>query len=134
MSGGSRRGPHSLVLSPAHLLTSPSAHPLPRFVPPPGSGYSVQKTAALLEQFDRHVAEGRAALAAATDEEMDVEWTMKAAGQVVDRKSRYLMLRTGVLNHLVHHRAQLGVYLRLVDVPVPSMYGPTADTKATPNA
>jgi len=101
---------------------------------PPGSGYSIQKTAALLEQFDRHVAEGRAALAAATDEEMDVEWTMKAAGQVVDRKSRYLMLRTGVLNHLVHHRAQLGVYLRLVDVPVPSIYGPTADTKATPNA
>ena len=54
---------------------------------------------------------------------------MKAAGQVVQQKSRYQMLRTGVLNHLVHHRAQLGVYLRLVDLPVPSMYGPTADTK-----
>ena len=101
---------------------------------PPGSGYSIQKTAALLEQFDRNVAEGRAALAAATDEEMDVEWTMKAAGNVVQQKSRYQMLRTGVLNHLVHHRAQLGVYLRLVNEMVPSMYGPTADTKMAPNA
>jgi uncharacterized damage-inducible protein DinB len=96
---------------------------------PPGSGYSIQKTAALLEQFDRNVAEARAALAAGTDAEFDVPWTMKAAGEVVQHKSRYQMLRTGVLNHLVHHRAQLGVYLRLREVPVPSIYGPTADTK-----
>ena len=94
---------------------------------PAGSGYTIEKTATLLAMFDKNVAEGRAALAAAPDEAWDVEWTMKAAGQVVQQKSRYQMLRTGVLNHLVHHRAQLGVYLRLVDVPVPSMYGPTAD-------
>ena len=95
----------------------------------PGSGYTIEKTAALLAQFDRNVAEARAALAATPDEAWDVTWTMKAAGHVVQQKSRYQMLRTGVLNHLVHHRAQLGVYLRLVDLPVPSMYGPTADTK-----
>ena len=97
---------------------------------PPGSGYTIETTPTLLALFDRNVAEARAALAACTDEAFAVQWTMKAAGNVVDRKSRYLMLRTGVFNHLVHHRAQLGVYLRLRDVPVPSMYGPTADTKA----
>jgi uncharacterized damage-inducible protein DinB len=101
---------------------------------PPGSGYTTEKTAALLATFDKNVAEARAALAATPDEAWDVEWTMKAGGQVVQQKSRFQMLRTGVLNHLVHHRAQLGVYLRLVDLPVPSMYGPTADTKVPQSA
>jgi uncharacterized damage-inducible protein DinB len=96
---------------------------------PPGSGYSVQPIASLLAQFDKAAAEGRAAIAAANESDWDVPWTMKAAGNVVQQKSRYQMLRTGVLNHLVHHRAQLGVYLRLVETPVPSIYGPTADTK-----
>ncbi|HLL46625.1 MAG TPA: DinB family protein, partial [Longimicrobiaceae bacterium] len=58
-----------------------------------------------------------------------VQWTLNAGGHAVDAKPRYLMLRTNMLNHLVHHRAQLGVYLRLVEVPVPSMYGPTADER-----
>jgi uncharacterized damage-inducible protein DinB len=97
--------------------------------PPPDSGYRVQTIASLLEQFDRAAAEGRAAIAGAAPADWDVEWTLKARGQAVDVKPRYLMLRTSVLNHLVHHRAQLGVYLRLVDVPVPSMYGPTADER-----
>jgi uncharacterized damage-inducible protein DinB len=101
---------------------------------PAGAGYTIEKTATLLAMYDRNVAEARAAIAAAAEDAWDVEWTLKAGGQVTQRKSRYQMLRTSVLNHLVHHRAQLGVYLRLVDLPVPSMYGPTADTKAAPNA
>jgi uncharacterized damage-inducible protein DinB len=90
-------------------------------------GYSYETTATLLAEFDRNAAGARAALAGASDADFEVPWTLKAAGQVVMTQSRYAMLRSMVLNHLVHHRAQLGVYLRLVDVPVPQMYGPTAD-------
>ena len=96
---------------------------------PKFAGYSIERTAALLEEFDRNAAAGRAALARATDADFEVPWTLKAAGAEVSRSSRYQMLRSTVLNHLVHHRAQLGVYLRLVDVAVPQMYGPTADER-----
>jgi uncharacterized damage-inducible protein DinB len=98
--------------------------------PPSGRrfpGYSVEKTATLLAELDRNAGEGRAALARASDADFEVPWTLKRAGTVLVASSRYHMLRSMVLNHLVHHRAQLGVYLRLVDVPVPEMYGPTAD-------
>lgn len=95
----------------------------------PRQGYTFEATETLLAEFDRGAAEARAAIAAASDEDFQVEWTLKAAGHAVDAKPRYLMLRTNMLNHLVHHRAQLGVYLRLVEVPVPSMYGPTADER-----
>ena len=70
-----------------------------------------------------------AAIARGSDEDFQVAWTLKAGGRAVATDTRYQMLRSNVLNHLVHHRAQLGVYLRLVDVPVPQMYGPTADEK-----
>jgi uncharacterized damage-inducible protein DinB len=95
--------------------------------PRAGGGYSVQKTAALLEQFDKNAREGRAALEAATDADMDVPWTLKAGGNAVATESRYMTLRQTVLNHLVHHRAQLGLYLRIHGEKVPQMYGPTAD-------
>jgi len=58
-----------------------------------------------------------------------VPWTLKRAGQPLMTQPRYMILRTMVLNHIVHHRAQLGVYLRLLDLPHPMMYGPTADEK-----
>jgi uncharacterized damage-inducible protein DinB len=89
--------------------------------------YTFETTESLLEGFDRGAAEAREAIAATSDDDFQATWTLKAGGHAVDSKPRYLMLRTGMLNHLVHHRAQLGVYLRLVDVPVPPMYGPTAD-------
>lgn len=102
--------------------------------PPPGSGYTIETTATLLALFDENVAAARAAIAAGTDDDFDVPWTMKARGAVVTKDTRYQILRTSVINHLVHHRAQLGVYLRLVDVPVPSMYGPTADDRIAASA
>jgi uncharacterized damage-inducible protein DinB len=68
-------------------------------------------------------------LATVRNADLQVPWTLKAAGNPVDVKPRYLMYRTMVMNHLVHHRAQLGFYLRLTDQKVPSMYGPTADDK-----
>jgi uncharacterized damage-inducible protein DinB len=95
----------------------------------PTVGYSFEATETLLAEFDRGVQAGRAAIAAASDDDFQVPWTLKAGGVAVDSKSRYHMLRSAMLNHLVHHRAQLGVYLRLVDLPVPPMYGPTADER-----
>lgn len=92
-------------------------------------GYSIEKTADLLALFDENAAGARAAIAQGSDEHFQASWTLKAGGHVVQTGTRYFMLRTTVLNHLVHHRAQLGVYLRLVEVPVPKMYGPTADEK-----
>ena len=101
--------------------------------PPPSErkfpGYSIEKTATLLKEFDNGAAAGRAAIAAGTDAGFAETWTLKAAGHAVQSGTRYFMLRTTVLNHLVHHRAQLGVYLRLVDAKVPMMYGPTADER-----
>jgi uncharacterized damage-inducible protein DinB len=94
-----------------------------------GSAYSIQPTAALLELFDRNAKAGRAALVRATDEDFQVPWTLKAAGNVVSTQPRYIVFRQTVMNHLVHHRAQLGIYLRLTEQKVPSMYGPTSDTK-----
>ncbi len=90
-------------------------------------GYSFERTATLLAEFDANAAEGRAAIAGARDADFDVPWTLKRSGAALVTSSRYQMLRSMVLNHLVHHRAQLGVYLRLVGVAVPQMYGPTAD-------
>lgn len=90
-------------------------------------GYSFETTETLLAELDRNGEAARAALAAAKDEDFQVPWTLKKGGEVVMTLPRYQMLRYMVLNHLVHHRAQLGIYLRLVDLPVPMMYGPTAD-------
>lgn len=88
--------------------------------------YSFQPTDALLEQFDRGVRDGRAALAATNDASFDEPWALKHGDHVLFTMPRSVVVRQH-FNHMVHHRAQLGVYLRLIDVPVPSMYGPTAD-------
>ncbi len=90
-------------------------------------GYSIETTETLLKEFDKNAADARTALAAAQDEDFDVPWTLNRAGVKMMTQSRYQMLRSMVLNHLVHHRAQLGLYLRMVDEKVPQMYGPTAD-------
>lgn len=84
-------------------------------------------TEKLLALFDRHLAPARAALLPLTDADWATPWTFKYQGQVIFTKPRYETYRTDTLNHLVHHRAQLGVYLRLNDVPLPNLYGPTAD-------
>jgi uncharacterized damage-inducible protein DinB len=80
----------------------------------------------LLEIFDKSVQDGRAAIAAATDDAMQKTWTFRFNGQDVFGAPRTHVLRS-FINHLVHHRAQLGVYLRLNDIAIPGMYGPSAD-------
>ena len=90
------------------------------------SPYRNQKTESLLEQFDRNVRGAREAIAGAKDSDFAVNWSLKMGEQVLMTQTRAAAVRSQI-SHLVHHRAQLGVYLRLVDVPVPQMYGPTAD-------
>ena len=78
-------------------------------------------------RFDSNVAETRAALVGKTDAEMMAAWSLKHNGQKLFTMPKAAVWRGFVLNHLVHHRGQLSVYLRLNDVPVPAMYGPSAD-------
>jgi uncharacterized damage-inducible protein DinB len=81
----------------------------------------------LLDKFDKAVSESRAAIASATDEQMNTLWTMKWEGKTVLNMPRIGVLRSVIMNHMIHHRAHLGMYLRLMDVAVPGMYGPSAD-------
>ncbi len=90
---------------------------------------SASTTRELLEKFDKALDQARTALAGTTDEHLMTSWRMLAGGHVVAEQLRYVAIRDGALNHLAHHRGQLTVYLRLNDVPLPSLYGPTADEK-----
>jgi uncharacterized damage-inducible protein DinB len=91
-----------------------------------GAGYSLESTDSLLAKFDKLVAEARTALANLKDADVAAPWSLKHGDRVLFTTPRGVTIRT-TINHLVHHRGQLTVYLRLIDVPVPSMYGPTAD-------
>ena len=94
----------------------------PAYTPPDATS-----VAELLAFFDKSVAAGRVALAGASDAQFGENWSLLMTGQTIFTMSRYGVVRTWVLNHIVHHRAQLGVYLRLNEVPVPGVYGPSAD-------
>lgn len=82
---------------------------------------------AILDLFDRNVAAGRQALAAATDEQMAQPWSLRQAGKPIFTMPRRAVIRGFVLSHTIHHRAILCVYLRLNDIPVPALYGPSGD-------
>ncbi len=77
--------------------------------------------------FDRHVAATRSRLNGKSDPEMVVPWTLRRGTQEIFTMPRILVLRTMVLSHMIHHRGQLSVYLRQRDVPIPPIYGPSAD-------
>jgi uncharacterized damage-inducible protein DinB len=81
----------------------------------------------LLTEFDKKVKDARASLAKATDAEMMAPWALKHGDHEIFSMPRVAAIRSFVMNHLIHHRGQLTVYLRLKDVPLPSIYGPTAD-------
>ena len=84
-------------------------------------------TAELLEKFDRNIAVATEALQKQPDERMGDAWRLASGEQTLFKGPRVVALRGLTLNHVVHHRGQLSVYLRLLDVPVPSIYGPSAD-------
>jgi uncharacterized damage-inducible protein DinB len=83
--------------------------------------------AALLKSFDENVKKGRQKIDAQSDSAMFAQWTMKNGGQEILTMPRVAVLRSFIMNHLIHHRGQLSVYLRLRNVPVPAIYGPSAD-------
>jgi uncharacterized damage-inducible protein DinB len=81
----------------------------------------------LLRMFDKSAGEARTKIAAATDEDWAKTWTFKYDGKTIMSMPRSAVMRGTIMNHLIHHRAQLGVFLRLNDVSFPGMYGPSAD-------
>ena len=86
-----------------------------------------ESRAALLKTFDENVAAARGVIAETSDAEMMKPWTFKKAGKVQFTQPKVAVLRSFVMSHSIHHRGQLTVYLRLKDVPLPFLYGPTAD-------
>lgn len=98
--------------------------------PPGGEPYRSRELGSrdeLLQAFDANVAAGREALSGAADEVFGESWSLLRGGETMFTMPRLAVLRNMVLNHAIHHRAQLGVYLRLNGVPVPGLYGPSAD-------
>jgi uncharacterized damage-inducible protein DinB len=81
----------------------------------------------LLAMFDQNLEQARTQLAGASDEALLRPWTLKNSGQAILTMPKIAVLRSFVMNHMIHHRAQMGVYLRMNGVPVPALYGPSAD-------
>jgi uncharacterized damage-inducible protein DinB len=81
----------------------------------------------LLEAFEKKASEARAAIAGASDDHLMKPWSMEYQGKTLFTLPRAYVIRSMMLSHLIHHRAQLGVYLRLNNIPVPAIYGPSAD-------
>jgi len=100
------------------------------FNPPGGQKYKPKEMTTsreLVEALDASVAKARQTLANTTDEHLLTSWKYMVSGRVVGEQPRHIAIRDGVLNHLARHRGQLTIYLRLNGVPVPSIYGPSAD-------
>lgn len=100
------------------------------FAPADGSKWEPflpSSTAELLEKFDGFVVAARAALAGCSDEAFGKPWKLLSGGHEIFTLPKIAVVRAFVLSHMIHHRAQLGVYLRLNDIPLPSIYGPSAD-------
>lgn len=92
--------------------------------------YVATSLADLLKTFDDNVAKGKQALAGATDDTLNQPWSFKIMGKVRFEKPKAAILRDFAFSHIIHHRGQLSVYLRLLNVPVPGSYGPSADEQA----
>lgn len=90
----------------------------------------LDKRADVLEEFDANVDKFEKLLAECDEKTLGEEWTLRHGDHIILREPRAMAFRTFGLSHMVHHRAQLGVYLRLLDIPVPGVYGPTADEEA----
>ena len=100
------------------------------FAPKGGSKYEAPELRTprdLVQALEESAGKARAALAGTSDEHLVTNWKLLAGGHVITELPRHVNIRDGVLSHWAHHRGQLTVYLRLNDVPVPSVYGPTAD-------
>lgn len=92
--------------------------------------FKPETTAQLVEFFDKHLAEAIAALEETSDEQMMENWTLRNGEQVYFSFPKVQTIRSFAINHIINHRGQLSVYLRLNDIPVPSLYGPSADEQS----
>ena len=106
----------SVLTAPGLDFSTGSYRPLP-----------LESAAQLVKVFDEGAAKVRSALAGLPDEAWKQNWKLSLGGKTIFEGNRFLAYRQMFLNHIVHHRAQLGVYLRLNGQPVPSIYGPSAD-------
>lgn len=93
------------------------------------TAFSATSHAELMKKFTESVDEARGALAELREDQLSDIWTIKFGDKTILELPKAKSLRTVVMNHLIHHRGQLSVYLRLLDVPVPGMFGPSADEK-----
>ncbi|MFC4619374.1 DinB family protein [Camelliibacillus cellulosilyticus] len=91
---------------------------------------ALERRADLLEEFDANVDKLEKLIAECDESAMGEEWTLRHGDHIILRTPRAMALRTFGLSHMIHHRAQLGVYLRLLDISVPAIYGPSADEEA----
>jgi len=91
---------------------------------------ALKKRADVLEEFDANVGKLKKLLDKCDEKILDKEWTLRHGDHIILREPRAIALRTFGLSHMIHHRAQLGVYFRLLDIPVPGIYGPSADEEA----
>jgi len=100
-------------------------------IAPPDAGPFVptilEQTSEILELFDKNVAESRGRIAGADDATMMKGWTFKVGGQAAFTMPKIVVIRSFVMNHMLHHRGQLSVYLRLLGQRLPAIYGPSAD-------
>ena len=112
---------YSNVVCTNHRLRENHNHPARALCSRPKSRKEV------LDAFDKSAKEARAAIADSSDQQLMANWSLMRGGQTLMTMPRTAVLRSFVMNHIIHHRAQLGVYLRLNNVPVPSIYGPSAD-------
>jgi uncharacterized damage-inducible protein DinB len=90
-------------------------------------GPALESVQAVLERFDRHVHEVRSRLVQMIDAELQAPWALRRDGHLILSMPRIAAIRSFVVHHMIHHRGQLTVYLRHHDVPLPALYGPTAD-------
>lgn len=98
------------------------------FAANPETPFEPQTTDDLVAYLEEQIAEARSQLAGTPDEAFQETWTLRMGDQVFFTLPKIVVLRTVILNHIYHHRGQLSVYMRLNDIPVPSIYGPSADT------
>ena len=128
--------PHEKSFSLAHLAQLVSMMPgwIARTLRDPhidlmtAQGYSNERTQDLVTSFDQHVADARAALESVTGDRLEESWSLMRGDMVLMTGKKGEMVRQH-LNHLIHHRGQLTVYARMVEVPLPMIYGPTADER-----
>ncbi|MCY9532109.1 MULTISPECIES: DinB family protein [Paenibacillus] len=93
----------------------------------PNRREALEKRGAVLKEFDTNVVELERLLAECDENALAEEWTLRNGDHIILRQPRAIALRTFGISHMIHHRAQLGVYLRLLDIPLPGLYGPSAD-------